>query len=75
MLGLDLVAGSESLRLFDPVTGEWLRTPPEEAAARVLESAARAEAEWRASQDRAQGEGLEAEIARLRAQLDDMRKP
>jgi hypothetical protein len=101
-LGLDLVVEGERLRFFDPVSGEFLRTPGEEAAERKAEKrradreahradeeAAEREAErYRAEEAmlRAEDEAAaraaeahradkaEAEIARLRAELDALRR-
>jgi Uma2 family endonuclease len=48
-LGLELVNTGATLRLYDPRTQEFLRTPAEEAAGRQAEAAARLEAETRAA--------------------------
>jgi Uma2 family endonuclease len=54
-LGLDLAVEAEALRLYDPKSGERLRTPEETEAERRAEKAARA--------------AVEAENARLREEL------
>ncbi len=72
-LGLDLVDTGETLRLFDPVRGNFLFTPEEEADARQeaevraarAEAAREAEAEARRHAE-AELEKLRAEIARLK---------
>jgi len=58
VLGLDLVVEGDSLRFYDPATGERLRTHREaerrqEAAARRQEAAARMTAEQKARQETA----------------------
>ena len=61
VLGLDIcVAPDLSLRLYDPATGEWLRTHQETEFARQA-----AEAAHLAAED---------EIARLREQLEELRR-
>jgi Uma2 family endonuclease len=75
-LGLHLEASGGLLRLYDPATGQWLPTPPEEHQARLRaemerqraqeERAQEAEARHRAEEE---VERLRQEIARLRAQL------
>jgi Uma2 family endonuclease len=62
LLKLELHTEGQQLRLFDPQTGVYLRTPHEEAEARAAESQARAAAE-------AQTQNLTAEVARLKAEL------
>jgi Uma2 family endonuclease len=61
-LGIELHAGPQRLRLYDPRAGEYLRTAAEEAAARREADVARQAAESRA-------QALEAELARLRDEL------
>ena len=61
-LGLDLVQEDGELRLYDPLTGEWLKSYEEEQAARIAAQAKLAEA-------RAAREAAEAEIERLREKL------
>jgi Uma2 family endonuclease len=87
-LGLDLVMTGETLRLYDPVRGEWLNTLVEEKAARMAEkqradreAEARAvEAQARAAEARARAaearraDEAEAELARLRAELEALRR-
>jgi Uma2 family endonuclease len=57
-LSLDLVLGADTLRLFDPARGAYLPT--------LTEAEQRAEAETQ------RADAAEAEIARLRAQLNDV---
>ena len=57
VLGLALHVRGERLRLFDPESQRWLPTPQEETAARRI-------AEARVAI-------VEAELAQLRAQLDE----
>ena len=75
VLGLELHPRGESLRLFDPESQRWLPTPQEETVARraaearaTVEAAARQIAEDRVAI-------VEAELARLRAQLDERNRP
>jgi Uma2 family endonuclease len=58
-LGLDLVDTGATLRLWNPATREFLRTPAEAEAAALRETQAREQAE--------------AEIARLRAELAQLK--
>lgn len=74
LLGLDLVQQGKRLRLFDPERGEWLQSAEELAAARTAERT-RAEAEHaRAEAERSRAETAEAENARLRAELEALRR-
>lgn len=67
VLGLELVDTGETLRLYDPRTGQFLPTPMEEAALRRVETEARrAETEAR--------QRAEAEAARLREELARLRQ-
>ena len=59
ILDLELVDTGETLRLRDPCAGEWLLSAAEEHEARMLEQAAR--------------EAAEAEVARLRAELEKLK--
>jgi Uma2 family endonuclease len=63
LLGLILQTQGETLRLYNPQTGQFLLTHEEEVAARRAEAMARRAAEERA-------DAAEAEIARLRALLE-----
>jgi Uma2 family endonuclease len=86
-LGLDLVWEGETVRLFDPKTGDWLRTPAEEfqraeearqlaaeAEMRAREATQRAnEAELRAQAEAQARQDAEAEAQRLRAELEALR--
>jgi hypothetical protein len=81
VLGLELVVEDKQLRLYDPRTGERLRTHEEaEAARRAAEAQAQKEALARqAAEAKAQEEALarqaaEAELARLREQLARRKK-
>ncbi len=72
-LGLDLVQQGESLRLYDPVQGRFLPTTLELSHHAEAETR-RAEAETRRAQVEAdQRQSAEAEVARLRAELDALR--
>jgi Uma2 family endonuclease len=77
VLGLHLEAHGDQLRLFDPVTGEWLPTPEERAAqAEAARQAAEAEKQQekaaRQAAERALAES-DAENQRLRQQLEELR--
>ena len=50
LLGLDLCVVGSDLRLYDPVSGEWLRTHAESEAALSAAEAARRDAEARAAE-------------------------
>ncbi len=68
-LGLELHWGNDGLRLFDPASSEYLRTPEEiEAAEREAEARVR-NAETRAQDAEARARDAEAELARLREKL------
>ena len=71
-LGLELVNDGKTLRLFHPQTGEFLRTPPEEFAARQLEAAARQQAENRAAQATVDAQHEAARAERLAAKLREL---
>jgi Uma2 family endonuclease len=67
-LQLELVQAGEDLYLYDPARGERLLTP--------LEQARRAEGEARRADCEAAARGeAEAELARLRAELESLRRP
>ena len=68
VLGLHFEADGEHLRLHDPATGRWLRTPPEERDF-AAEMAARLD---QATADKAR---LEHELAELRRRLAGMGGP
>ena len=79
ILELELHPRGESLRLFDPESRRWLPTPQEETVARRAAElrAATAEARMVAEADARQvaetrTAAVEAELARLRAQLDKL---
>jgi Uma2 family endonuclease len=78
-LGLELVNTGKTLRLFNPQTNEFLRTLPEEAAARqqaeyrAAEQSVRAQQEARhAAQETARAEQEAARAARLAAKLREL---
>lgn len=72
-LGLDLVQEGEDLRLFDPTRQEYLLTPQEQAR-RADEEARRANEEARRADEETKARyAAEAEIARLRAELEELR--
>jgi Uma2 family endonuclease len=60
VLGLHLEGDGELLRLFDPEAKSWLQIPPEEREGRLVERKARLQAE--------------AEVERLRRELDELRR-
>ncbi len=62
-LGLHLEAAGQELRLFDPASGQWLTTPEERAA----------QAEDERDQERAARQQAEAELARLRREIQQER--
>jgi Uma2 family endonuclease len=66
VLGLELRLRDGRLRLFEPASGEWLRSPDEQEAERQAEALARQAAEARAA-------AAEAELQRLKAQLETLR--
>ena len=66
VLGLELHTEGSRLRLFDPKTGQYLRTPQEEAQARRL-------AEERTAYEAEARRVAEAEVERLRAELARLR--
>ena len=80
VLGLELHPRGEHLRLFDPEDQRWLPLPEEqqaarqEAEARTTVAEARAtDAETRVAAEMEARRAAEAELARLRAQLDERR--
>ncbi|MDZ7363623.1 MAG: Uma2 family endonuclease [candidate division KSB1 bacterium] len=77
ILGLELRVEKGLLRLYDPKTGERLRTPEEAEAMARQESKRRQEAEAKAAAADARAAAAEAEAARLRKQLAKLqrRKP
>ena len=73
-LGLELVMVGEAMRFFDPQKGEWLRTYTE-AEAQRLAAMRRAEAATRRAEAEAQrANNAEAENARLRTELEALRR-
>jgi len=73
VLGLDLVVEEGALRLYDPESGERLRTHAEAEAARRAEAEARRVAEARAARETEARRQAEAELARLREELERLR--
>lgn len=81
MLGLHLEAKDGFLRLYDPATGRWLPTPPEEhrahlqaEAARQQAEAAREHAEAARNQEEEARRRAEAEVQRLQRELEELRR-
>ena len=73
-LDLDLVPIGETLRLYNPASGEFLPTPQEQAE-RVEAEARRAETEARRAETEARrAEDAEAENTRLRAEIESLKK-
>ena len=73
-LELDFVQIGETLRLYNPTSGEFLPTPQEQAE-RVEAEARRAENEARRAENEARrAEESESENARLRAEIEALRK-
>lgn len=64
----------DRLRLLDVATGEALARPEEEAEARQLETEWRRAAEARANQEAAARKAAEEELARLREEIERLRK-
>ena len=81
VLGLTLHLQPDTLQFYDPAIGQWLQTPEEIAEARTeQETLARQQAEARTEQETlarqqasARAETAEAEVVRLRAELDRLR--
>ena len=69
-LGLDFHASDTGLNIYDPVTGEWLRTPVEAALARAEEEGiARRTETARAEREAIARRAAEAEVVRLQEEL------
>jgi Uma2 family endonuclease len=80
-LQLELVIAGEDLRFYDPAQGEWLRTYEEAETERQAETARaenereRADSEsQRAEAEARRAEAAETELARLRAEIDALRR-
>lgn len=73
-LGLELVNTNKTLRLRNTQTGEFLRTPEEEATGRRQAEDRASQAEDRASQEAEARRRAEAELERLRAELAQLKK-
>ena len=68
VLGLDFHIQDRRLRVYDPVSGQWLQTPAEQHAARAENAEARAEnAEARAENAEARAENAEARAENVEA--------
>jgi hypothetical protein len=74
VLGLELRVEDGLLRLYDPKTGEYLRTPEETEIALRLEKAARQIAEDKAEDELAARQAAEAKIAAAEAELVRLRE-
>ena len=80
-LGLVLRLRDNELGFYDPVSDQWLETPAEAVAARAEQEAARAEqeavarrnAEITAQQETEARQRAEAELARLRAEIEHLK--
>ena len=74
VLGLDFHLHLDDVRLYNPVTQQWVLTPGEAAEARAdQEASARQQESARADQESARAEAAEAEVAALRAELARLR--
>jgi Uma2 family endonuclease len=77
VLGLHLERSGWQLRLYDPETEEWLKTPAERAERALAdfgrEALARQQAETAAAQANEARSRAEAELERLRQELDSLR--
>jgi len=69
VLGLDLCWDEGSLRLYDPIAGEYLRSQLEERYGWLAEREQREEAEARLQDERERRLAAEAELLRLRERL------
>lgn len=73
-LGLEVVNTGETLRLFDPASGQFLPTREEESdALRQAEAEARMQAEARAQAEAEARQRAEAELAQLREEMARLR--
>jgi len=74
VLGLDFHLHLDDLRLYNPVTQQWVLTPEEAAEARAdQEASARQQESARADHESTRAEAAEAEVAALRAELARLR--
>lgn len=74
VLGLDFHLHLDDLRLYNPVTQQWVLTSEEMAEARADQESARADQEaFARQQETARAEAAEAEAAALRAELARLR--
>jgi hypothetical protein len=69
ILGLHLEADGPQLRLYDPLSKQWLRTPPEEHEARQKAEVDRQRAEADRQKAEAENERLRREVEELRRRL------
>jgi Uma2 family endonuclease len=74
ILGLHLEANGPQLRLYDPSTKQWLKSPPEEHAARQQAEADRQDAEMDRRKAEAERQKAEAENERLRREVEELRR-
>ena len=73
-LGLELGEEGGRLRLYNPLTKEWVLKPAEQAKAEARQAQARAQqAETKAQHEALARQQAEAELARLRAELERLR--
>ena len=71
VLSLELGIRNDELKLYNPLTKDWVLKPVEQAEAQAQrESLGRRQAEARAQQAEARAQQAEAELARLRALLE-----
>ena len=73
-LGLELVSEGETLRLYDPQGGEYLRTYAQAETQRVTAQQRAEAADRRAQSEQQRAEVAEAELNRLRQELDALRR-
>ena len=78
VLGLALGEHQGELRLYDPVTSQWLQTPPERAekrrhALKTLKHALKM-LKHRAQQETDARQNVEAELAKVLAELEHLRR-
>ena len=74
VLGLHLEASGEQLRLYDPRRGVHLPTPAEIREIAERKTAARKAAEAQAAREIAARESAEAEVERLRREIEVLRR-
>jgi hypothetical protein len=74
VLGLHLERENEWLRLYNPATQQWLRTPPEEHEALQESEQARQRAEQTLQASEQARVAAQAEAERLRRELEELRR-